>query len=29
MIEGKDKKQIKGWAGEIADKVEKNIGEKR
>jgi phosphoglucosamine mutase len=28
MIEGKDKKQIKGWAGEIADRVEKNIGEK-
>jgi len=29
MIEGKDKKQIKEWAGEIADTVEKNIGEKR
>jgi phosphoglucosamine mutase len=29
MIEGKDKKQIKGWAGEIADRVGKYIGEKQ
>ena len=28
MIEGRDKCQITEWAGEIADRVEKNIGEK-
>jgi phosphoglucosamine mutase len=29
MMEGRDKGEITAWAGEIADKVERNIGEKR
>lgn len=29
MMEGRDKSEIAAWAGEIADKVERNIGERK